>query len=308
MRRRSMFRPLRTSVPQRGALSALLLSLILSQGRPARADEQSKAPDKSGYSLLAPTPDSALRDFSPDRPTKISSPITVDAGRVQLESDFASYTRSQGMRTATGAFEALDPTLKLGLLANVDAEMTLNGYQAVHQTMNGVPRPSMHFSGFGDVFFKAKINLLGNDGGDFAFALIPYVKVPSSSAASLAIGNGVVEGGALAVLQVKLPQDFTLGLQTEGDALKGGNDMRRHANFVDILNLSHPVPGIKELTASAEVFTSVSTDRFTPDMYTADFALAYLLRPSTQLDVGTNLGLNRAAPRYQIYCGIAQRF
>ena len=110
------------------------------------------------------------------------------------------------------------------------------------------------------------------------------------------------------MLQAKLPDDFVLNVQSEIDALEGGNDSRRHANFVHIVAISHEVPGVKALTATAEIYTSVSTDRFTPDIYTADFGLAYLLRPSTQLDLGVNVGLNRAAANYQVYAGISQRF
>ena len=288
------------------------LALVVSL-EAARADDESgsgakPAADKTQFSILNPTPDSSLRDFSPDRPSKVSSPFTVDAGHLQIESDFANYTHTNVGGMTTSTFEALDPTLKLGVLNNADIEMTLNGYQSVRQSMNGDGAPAKRFTGFGDVIFKAKVNLLGNDGGDYSFALIPYVKVPSSSPASLAIGNGVVEGGGLAVLQIKLPEDFTLLLQTEGDALKGGNDTLRHANFVNIVNVAHSVPGIKDLTASAELYTSVSTDRFTPDQYTADFALAYLLTPTTQVDLGTNVGLNKAAPDLQVYAGIAHRF
>ena len=287
------------------------LTLLATGGVSHAADAGADAKpnvDKTQFTIFNPTPDADLRAFSPDRPTKVTSPFTVDAGRLQVETDFGSYTHTnfQGMSTTT--FQALDPTFKLGVLNNVDIEMTLNGYQSVRQSMNGVAGSAMRSTGFGDIVYRAKINLLGNDGGDYTFAVIPYVKVPSSSPASLAIGNDVVEGGGLAVLQIALPQDFTLILQTEGDALKGGNDSRRHANFVNIANIAHPVPGIKDLTASAEIYTSVSTDRFTPDQYTADFSLAYLVTPTTQIDVGTNLGLNKAAPDLQVYGGIAHRF
>jgi hypothetical protein len=39
---------------------------------------------------------------------------------------------------------------------------------------------------FGYTVLKAKINLIGNDGGTFAAALVPYVKAPSA-----ALGLGV---------------------------------------------------------------------------------------------------------------------
>ena len=291
-----------------GVVALTLLATVgAAYAADAGADAKPKV-DKTQFTILNPTPDADLRTFSPDRPTKVTSPFTVDAGRLQVESDFGNYTHTNFQGLSTKTFQALDPTFKLGVLNNVDIEMTLNGYQSVRQSMNGVAGSAMRSIGFGDIVYRAKINLLGNDGGDYTFAVIPYVKVPSSSPASLAIGNGVVEGGGLAVLQIALPQDFTLILQTEGDALKGGNDSRRHANFVNIANIAHAVPGIKDLTASAEIYTSVSTDRFTPDQYTADFSLAYLVNPTTQIDVGTNLGLNKAAPDLQVYGGIAHRF
>ena len=305
----------RTVVTRCLAFSLVAIALV-TQSRGARADDAGSGPnpmpmkvtDKSQYSLFNPTPDSDLRAFASDRPPKINTPFTVDAGRFQIESDLANYaeTRDHGLTTKT--FQALDPVLKLGVLNNVDLEVALNGYQDVRQSMAGMAGPAMHFTGFGDVFFRTKINLIGNDGGDFVFAVVPYVKIPSSSPASLALGNGVVEGGGYAILQTSLPQDFKLVFQTEGDALKGGADSQRHANFVNIAQLNHAVPGIKDLTAAAEIFTSISTDRFTADKYTADFALAYMVDPVTQLDVGIDTGLNRAAPAFQVFSGISHRF
>ena len=194
------------------------------------------------------------------------------------------------------------------MLSNVDVEMTLNGDEFVRGVPDTSPRKGRFLSGFGDVYLRAKVNVLGNDGGDVALSFVPYVKLPANDAASRALGDGVVEGGGYATAQVKLPKDFMLGLQSEVDALEGGNDSLRHANFVNIVALTHAVPGIKDLSASAEFFSSVSSDRYTPTFYTADFALAYLIKPSTQLDVGTNIGLNRDAPNLQIYAGISQRF
>ena len=274
----------------------------------AHADDQKPPADKSVYSLLNPTPDKDLRDFNPDRPGKITSPFTIDAGHIDIESDAVNYLHSDVQGVTDRSFEVLDPTLKLGVLSNVDLEMTLNGDEFVREVPDKAPQKGRSLDGFGDVYFRGKVNVLGNDGGDVSLALVPYVKLPANDAASRALGDGVVEGGGLATAQIKLPQDFQLGLQTEVDALEGGMDSARHANIVNIAALSHTVPGIKQLTASAEFYSSVSTDRFTPTFYTADFGLAYLIKPSTQLDVGTNIGLNRQAPDLQLYAGISQRF
>ena len=258
--------------------------------------------------MFNPTPDKDLRDYNPDRPSKITSPFTIDAGRIDVESDFVSYLRSNVQGVTDRSLQYLDPTIKLGVLPNVDLEMTLNGDEYVRVTKDTGPRSVRGLNGFGDVFFRAKVNLLGDDGGNVALAFLPYIKLPANDAASLALGDGAVEGGGILTSQIKLPQDFMLGLQTEVDALEGGNDTLLHPNFVNIATISHEVPGIKNLTAFGEFYSSVSTDRYTPTFFTADFAMAYLIKPSTQLDIGTNIGLNKKAPNLQIYAGIAQRF
>ncbi len=286
----------------------LVIATSLTLPAAAHADDDQPKTDKSVYSLLYPTPDKDLRDFNPDRPGKITSPFTIDAGRLDIESDFVSYLRSDVQGITYRSFEVTDPTLKLGVLSKVDLEMTLNGDEFVREVPDTSPRRGRSLNGFGDVYFRAKVNVIGNDGGDVALSFVPYVKLPANTAASRALGDGVVEGGGLATAQIKLPKDFMLGLQSEVDALEGGNDSLRHANFVNIVALTHAVPGIKNLSASAEFFSSVSSDRYTPTFYTADFGLAYLVMPSTQLDVGTNIGLNRDAPNLQVYAGISQRF
>ena len=287
-------------------VGALALQCVAIAG--ASADDSAPPVDKSGYSLLNPTPDSALRDFNPDRPGRITGPFTIDAGRLDIESDLVNFLHSDVQGVTDRAFQVLDPTIKLGVTSNIDVEMTLNGEDVVHQVQDASPAKARNLNGFGDVYLRAKINVLGDDGGDVALAFLPYIKLPADNAASLALGDNAVEGGGLATAQFKLPKDFQLGLQTEVDALKGGMDSDRHANFVNIAALSHEVPDIKNLTATGEIYSSVSTDRYTPDIYTADVALAYLVTPSTQLDGGANFGLNRDAPDVQLYAGISKRF
>ena len=283
----------------RAALVAAFASLSFIGG--VSADDTK--PDKSGYSLLNPTPDDLLRELSSDRPTKSAGPITVDAGRIQIESDFANYTTSNVAGVKTRTFQTLDPVLKLGVTNWADVELQLNGFQStvMGDGMGSVTRSR----GFGDVFLRSKINFIGNDGGDVAFAAIPYVKLPSRLEL---VSNGVVEAGIVLPLQLKLPFDFALTLMTEFDALKNANDSRRHANFVNLINLSHEVPGIKGLTAYAEFYSSISAEKASPDMYTADFAVSYLVSKQMQLDAGINFGLNRDAPKLQAYSGVSYRF
>jgi hypothetical protein len=48
----------------------------------------------------------------------------------------------------------------------------------------------------GDLFLRTKVNLWGNDRGKGAFALIPFVKAPTTPQG---IGNGATEGGLAAI-------------------------------------------------------------------------------------------------------------
>ena len=64
-------------------------------------------------------------------------------------------------------------------------------------------------SGIGDFTTRLKINLWGDDGGKTAFALLPFIKFPTSTDN---LGNNAVEGGVIFPLAVKLPDDFDLGI------------------------------------------------------------------------------------------------
>jgi hypothetical protein len=266
----------------------------------ARADD----PDKSGYSLFDPTPDDLLRKFAPDRPTKGFSVRTVDAGHFQIETDLINYTYSNYLGITTRNIQALDPTLKLGLTNWMDFEVQFNGLQ-YEQSFDGTSAPRFQNStGFGDVFLRTKINLLGNDSGPVGFALIPYVKLPSSAPL---ISNGAVEGGLIAPLALR-PADFIVTLMTEIDDLKSATGNNRYANFVNLVSVSHSVPGIEGINAMVELFSSVGTDPGTAPVYTLDFGMNFRLSQHTILDVGLNLGLNNAAPKAQVYTGISARF
>jgi hypothetical protein len=262
-------------------------------------------PDKSGYNLFDPTPDDEMRKFTPDRPTKGFSVRTVDAGHIELETDFVSYTYSKYLGITTRGFEAFDPNLKIGITDWADFEIQFNGLQSQRSFDSATGATVAHGDGFGDVFLRTKINLFGNDSGPMGLAIIPYVKVPSSVPV---ISNGAVEGGLIVPLALRLPQDYIVTLMTEVDDLKNADDGRRYTNFVNLVGVSHPIPGIEGANAMVELFSSAGTDPASPQIYTFDAGMNFRLDKHTILDVGLNLGLNKAAPKAQIYSGISVRF
>lgn len=290
------------------ATTAGLTIGLLALSPSARADDPASpdpgAPDKSGYTLLNPTPDDQMRKFTPDRPAKGFSVRTIDAGHFELEMDTFNYTYSKYLGVTTHSFQTLDPTFKIGVTNWADVEVQFNGLQASRSfdALSGAGTESG--AGFGDILLRTKINLIGNDDGPVGFAIIPYVKLPSSAPV---ISNGVVEGGLIAPLALRLPQDYLVTLMTEVDALKDSAN-HREANFVNLIGVSHPLPGIEGANATVELFSAVGSDRAAPPIYTFDLGMNFRIDKHTILDVGLNLGLNNAAPKVQIYTGISARF
>lgn len=280
------------------------LGLWLAAAVPGVALAQSAAqPDKSQYTLFNPVPDALVRDFSTDRPPKANSPNTIDAGHFEYETDLVNFARLQTGSTRTDTLLAPNPTFKLGLTNSIDLEVNAPTVVGIH-TFDSTAGLSSTMWGIGDVYVRTKVNLWGNDGGQSALALIPYVKAPTAPAG---IGNGAVEGGVIAPLSFTLPQGFTLLFNSEVDALKNSADDGRHTNFMNLVNVSHEL--VKTVTLYVEFWSDFNNDPVQKTtQYSADFAVTWLVRPNLQLDAGIDVGLNRVTPTVQVFAGLSQRF
>ena len=265
---------------------------------PAIADDP--APDKSDFTLLDPTPDADLRSFNTDRPPKANSPYTVDAGHFQYETDIAvfGYGNADGVKTQD--WTVFDPTLKLGLTNTIDAELQITPYESV---VAKSAAGTTTVSGIGDTFVRVKINVLGDDHGSVAVALLPYVKLPTAQSG---LGNGKVEAGLILPMSFSAPGDFTVIVMPEGDYLKDTAVSGYHSVFDFLINVSHPLD--KRWTFYTEAFTTQSLQARSKPIYTLDEALTCALSANLQLDFGGNFSLNDAAPRAQLYMGLSQRF
>ena len=273
----------------------------------ASADDMPPAPDKSGYTLFDAVPTDYLRPLQTDRPTKSNSPYTVDAGHFQYEADLVNWTYDHYnySRTTTNTVLVTDPTLKLGLTNRTDLEVALAPIN-FNRSTDRTSGTRSEFNGFGDVYTRVKFNLLGDDGGDYALAVVPYVKAPS---AARGIGNDHWEGGGYAPFSFALPGDWTGLVMTELDIQENADFSGTHNNYQNLVNVSHAIgPASANVTGYMEVYSDVNTDRGQQAYYTFDVAAAWLVENNLQLDIGTNIGLNKAAPDLQAYIGISQRF
>jgi len=291
-----------------GAKWAIVAIAALSLLAGAARDDDAPAapaPDKSGFNLADPTPDADLRSFCTDRPTKSTGPCTVDAGHFQYESDVfnVTYDTSGGADTTTVLYT--NPTLKLGLTNTIDAEINIAPWETITSKDRATGRTT-RASGVGDLFLRLKANLVGDDGGNLAVALVPYVKIPT---APIGVGNGAVEGGLIVPIQVNLPANWSLTIDPEGDVLKNAVGDGDHFNMSGLLSFSRPLS--KTLTLSLEVWSDVDFDPGgTVTQASFDLGAAWIpaAHPNFQLDGGVNLGLNNQTPAAQAYVGVSQRF
>lgn len=254
------------------------------------------------HSLSDPTPDAGLRELSTDRPDKTESPYTVDAGRFQIETDLVTYTidRPDGFRSETLTVAPIN--LKAGLTNRVDLQVVFDAY--VRQT---VTDRSTNFettaSGVGDVTVRVKANLWGDDGGDTALAVMPFLKLPTNTDG---LGNDAVEGGIIIPLAIRLTDRVGLGLMTEIDVLEDADGDGHSPSFINSATLAFG------LTDRLGMYTELYTERSAQDgadwIATIDVGFTYGVTANLQLDAGVNLGVTEAADDIQLFVGVSRRF
>jgi hypothetical protein len=259
--------------------------------------------DKSGYTLFNPTPESELRDFSASRPGKATGPTTLDAGRLQLETELINYGYQKTGTVKTVTWVGPNPQLRAGITNWLEFSANIAPWTQ-QTTKDSSDGSKVRISGPSDLFLRAKANLWGNAGGRTAFALSPFVKLGT---APDGLGNRATEGGLAALFSAELAKGWQLTLNTEVDYLKNAENSRYHNQYVNIVGISREI--VKDVTVSAELWSQVNVDPTgTIKQYSFDTAIAWNVRPNVQLDLGANVGLNSDTPALQVYAGIAQRF
>ncbi|WP_375396657.1 transporter [uncultured Sphingomonas sp.] len=189
--------------------------------------------------------------------------------------------------------------LKVGLLNNVDIQFVFTPYGHVETRDSGTRTIASGFSD--DTQVRLKINLWGNDGGSTAFAIMPFVKVPTGARG---LTNNHVEGGLILPLAFDLPSDFSLGTMVEFDLVY--DDDRRNYGFdvVHTATLGHPIIG--HLSGYIEYVGNVP--RIGSYRAIASGGLSYQLAKNWVVDSGGTLGLAGAVDDMTVFVGTSLRF
>lgn len=274
--------------------------VLLTLASPAAAqDARPVQPGPDGQPDV-PTSSAADAAICTDRPTKSNFACTVPKGQFQIESDIAFHSIQRGGGARVDVTLFTNPTFKYGVGDSTDIEANIAPLVRARTRVGDVVTIQ---ESVGDLTLRVKQRLTPTD-RPVQFAVIPYVKVPT---AERGIGNREWEGGVIAPANISLPDGFTLTLVPQLDFLLDGDGRGRHAQFQGVVNLGRQIA--PDLTLYGELWTAQNFDPAdTVRQYSADAALAYLVTPTLQLDVGANFGLNRATPDAQVYVGVSTRF
>ena len=225
------------------------------------------------------------RELSADRPDTTESPITVEPGRVQIESGLYDWSRDDGDDTHTW----LSLHTKFGLAESLDFGFVFESF---------VQEENPDAEGFGDIGLTMKWNLWGNDGDDTAFALIPSLTIPTHTSVS----GGEWEGGLAAPLSMDLADGWGLGLMAEVCLVDDSTGSHQ-------FEFLHTAVVGRDLSESLGMFLEYVGVASEED-YEASLAsgMTYMHHDNLMLDISLRAGLNDAAPDVGMATGFTVRF
>jgi len=286
--------------PQPGRAAAILLLLSVC----GACGQLRSAPGASRDALPGATPQARVRPLSTDRPDTTESPFTLEAGRVQIEMSLVDFNlaRGEGAAPEVSTLAVAPLLLKVGLSRSADLQVGLDPFVR-ERTSDPATGTTATVEGFGDTVLRLKLNLWGNDGGPSAFALMPFVKLPT---AGRRLGNGDIEGGLIAPFALPLPDDFSLGLMAEADLVRNGADDGYAVDLLHTVTLSRSLFG--DLGGFVEYAGIVALSGEEDYRGYANAGLTFGLSADTQLDAGIRVGVTDASDDLGLFVGISRRF
>lgn len=235
--------------------------------------------------------------MSTDRPDTTESAYTVPAGMFQVEMSFFDLERDANRGVSTEVLSWGQMNIKAGLAPDMDLQLVFDAHQEVREKSGGQTRTA---SGFGDVTLRLKNNLWGNDSGRSAFALMPYVTIPTGTEVS----TRAWQGGLVAPFAYELSENLALGLMGQADLVHdeetGGTDLQFLASATVGMGLTDELGMFVELTGVA--------GEDVPFMATFNSGLTFAVTETLVFDIGVRIGLNRPAPDLSVFSGVSFRF
>ena len=196
-----------------------------------------------------------------------------------IEASLFDYRRDSGEETFT--YGSLN--LKAGLTHDIDLQAVIDVRTIEESDSNTL----------GNLTLRLKWNLYGNDEGESALALMPFVTAPTS--------DGEWEGGLIIPWSTTLTDTIGFGLMAEFDYLHDGDDYNLEFLHTAVLGFS--------LTEKIGAYTEY-IGIITEDHYESFIAggMNYAVSEHLILDFGVQVGLNADSEDFGFFTGFTKRF
>lgn len=231
-------------------------------------------------------PPARLRPLSTDRPDTTESAYTVDRFHFQAEFDLARYTTEAG----ADSYSFMSSNLKVGLTTFWELQVVIDG-------LVGLPTDMGHEWGSGQIDLRSKFNLVGNDSGPIAVAVMPWLATPRAGT------EDQLEGGLIGLFAWQLPADFSAGFMVQGDAVTDELDSDHHLELLHTWTIGHPIVG--PLSGYIEGFGVYSTEPGAEYALSIDGGLTFAVTEYVQLDAGVAGGLTEPADDLSVFSGLS---
>lgn len=247
-----------------------------------------------------------LRALCADRPGLGTPACTVDAGHAVFELGIADFSRERDGDRRSDTLLVGDALLRFGLDDTLEAQIGWTAYGRRRERSGGVATQA---SRFGDLQVALRRNLRSPDGSGVSVALMPYAQFATGRepigaadwSAGLVVPIGIDLGGG------------SLAFTPSVDAVVDSDGHGRHLGYGSVVGWGFDCGDA--LSASVEL--SLYRDRDPAGASTqriAGLSLAWQppgrtgRDPSSQWDIGSNVGLDKASPDVELYVGYVRRF
>jgi hypothetical protein len=220
----------------------------------------------------------------------------VPKGWLQFESDVVSHGESEfGDETITGT--SITPfNVKYGVTPRLDLQFIFSPYVRTQVKSPGLP--DVTDEGTGQAGLRAKFNMIGNDGGGTAAALLPFVLVSTR-------GDAALEHPTYGIMT---PVAIDLGDDRAMSSMLGVMRVNNDDTWViGSVSVGSPIMGALSAFLEMYVATSGFEDDDVDDV-TADAGLTYALADDWQLDTGVYYGLTDVTEHWRLFLGASGRF
>ncbi|WP_277969334.1 transporter [Sphingomonas echinoides] len=255
--------------------------------------------------VRAEAEDSNADRLCSERPGLTTTACITAAGRLQTETGLASWTLEQGDGERTDTFLSGDTSVRYGIGGKTELRFgwTPYGFARDRHADGSVERAGR----IGDATVGVKTSIIERKGDTglamsaLATAILPIGRLP--------IGAG--DWGVSFQLPVTYRTSDKISLQATPIVAAAVNDdgRGRHSLYGSALEVEYSLSEAVKADLSAQVTRDDDPDpqvRGTPAL--GSVAVSWQPNRNMQMDLGTNVGLNKSAPDVAVYAGVSHRF